>query len=187
MKPVLTVPGAQLTRSERQWLYETAKEIAEVFPCPTIVNIGVFRGASMWCLRSGAPEATLIGVDIDYSTPVHEKEKLDAELIEMDSNACGKRFSGDVHLLFVDGDHHEATVRGDIKAWCPHVATGGIAAFHDYSPTKKNLARFPHLIGGKRAVNEYFGKGWERLQAPDSLAAFRRTGRKRREKEQRQY
>jgi len=36
-------------------------------------------------------------------------------------------------LIFLDGDHHEATVRAEIAAYRPRLKPGGILAGHDYN------------------------------------------------------
>ena len=51
-----TVPGAALTVAERLFLVDRAREVEERFgEEATIVNIGVLWGASLHCLREGAP------------------------------------------------------------------------------------------------------------------------------------
>jgi predicted O-methyltransferase YrrM len=38
---------------------------------------------------------------------------------------------GDVDLVFIDGDHSPEACREDWDVWHPHVAPGGVVAFHD--------------------------------------------------------
>lgn len=174
----MTVPwekacGKALTRREREYLYLVAQQVEASFKHPVIVNIGVFRCASMYCLRAGALTARLVGVDIERcAVKIHPE--LRAEFIIKDSRTCHKGFTVPIHLLFIDGDHHYAIVREDIKNWIPKVVEGGAAVFHDYNPLPKDLRKIPHLEGVRRAVNEWSkgSKGWTRLPAPDSLAAF---------------
>lgn len=63
-----------------------------------------------------------------------------------------------VDMIFLDADHDYESVRDDIKAWAPHVKSGGILCGHDYGPT------FP---GVQDAVHEAFGSKVKR--AGDSL------------------
>jgi len=121
----------------------------------------------------GAPRARLVGVDIDpCAVKVHQD--LRAEFIIEDSRICYKKFKSKIHLLFIDGDHHYAGVKADIKNWVPKMVPGGVVIFHDYKPLPKDLRKIPHLEGVRRAINEW-AKGcpsWNRLPTPDSLAAF---------------
>ena len=75
----------------------------------------------------------------------------------------------DIGLLFVDGSHYTADLRGDLL-YISLLDIGGIVAFHDY--TNK---RFPDV---KRVVDEWFasaGADYEPLSAPGSIGAFRRV------------
>ena len=50
---------------ERKWLKNWATVLADEFEHLTIVHIGVQYGASLVCSRAGAPEARIVGVDLD--------------------------------------------------------------------------------------------------------------------------
>lgn len=171
--PWKTSCGKALTQGEREYLYLAAHQVEASFKQTVIVNIGVFRCASMYCLRAGAPKVRLVGIDIK-ACAVKIHPELRAEFIIEDSRVCHKGFKRAIHLLFIDGDHHYAVVREDIKNWVPKVVDGGLVVFHDYTPLPKDLRKIPHLEGVRRAVNEWV-KGhpsWYRLPTPDSLAAF---------------
>jgi len=43
-----------------------------------------------------------------------------------------KEFSGQIDLLFLDGDHSYEGCRADVLAWLPHLKTGGVLVMHDY-------------------------------------------------------
>jgi predicted O-methyltransferase YrrM len=47
------------------------------------------------------------------------------------SHAVAARWSGDVDLVFIDGDHSEAGCEQDWLDWSPLVAVGGHVVFHD--------------------------------------------------------
>jgi len=173
--PWLTACGKALTPNERKWLRDAAHDVTRDFGAVVvIVNIGVFRCASMYCLRAGAPKARIVGIDIKKcSVPIHRE--LRAEFIIADSRECHKTFKEPIHLLFIDGDHHYEVVRADIANWAPKVVPGGIISFHDFAPSPKDLRKIPYLEGVRRAVTEWNERaGWIRLSAPDSVAAFRR-------------
>ena len=172
--PWETARGGVLHPAERGWLKDAAANAAKRFGQPTIVNIGVLWYASMYCLRAGAPDARLVGVDIKKDPTVEIHPELQAEFIWGDSRVCHAAFKTPIHLLFIDGDHSYATVRADIANWTPKVVPGGIVAFHDYAPTKKNLIKHK-LQGVRRAIDKWaLTSGWEPIPALTSLAAFQR-------------
>jgi len=127
------VPG-QIWPKERIFFRDVAAEVTKKFPHEqiTIVNIGIWRGASMHCFRIGAPEAKLVGIDVmgahSFVTP-GLTDFLNAEIIKRNSNFVA--WSDPIHLLFVDGGHEFETVLGDIMLYCPYVVSGGVAVFHD--------------------------------------------------------
>ena len=71
----------------------------------------------------------------DYTTEA-------AKLVEDDS----------LDFIFIDADHSEAGVRGDIDSWTPKVRSGGMIIGHDIN--------WPSVL---KVVKEYYGeerKGW---------------------------
>lgn len=178
----LTVPGAALTNDERKFLYDTAQEIESRFDKPLIFNLGVFWAASLWCLRQGAPNADLYGIDIDYIShkPKYRSELWNTTLIEGNSHTYHTIWHKPLHFLFIDGDHTYESVKKDIAGWVPKIVDGGIVAFHDYAPKEVDLERDPTLVGVKQSVNEWFNRNrddWNEIQAPDSIRAFRKESR----------
>jgi len=162
----LNAPGAAMTLPERQYLHDLAVQTAAEFgPDCIIVNIGVALGCSCRCLRAGAPQAHLIGIDINP-----EAYHGDFDFIRADS----RRFHlpPPVHLIFIDGAHDYAAVRSDIKGWATSVASGGWLTFHDYG----NSDAIPWTAGVKQAVDEWIqeAEGWEDLGVTGSIRAFRR-------------
>lgn len=171
-----TAYGQVLLPDEREYLKSTAEAIEDRFDLPTIVNIGVFRCASMYCLRAGSPKARLIGVDIK-PCDVAIDASLRAAFIIADSAKCHGQVTCPVHLLFIDGDHRHRAVEADLKGWACKIPKGGIVIMHDYAPLPEHMALLPELEGVRRATDEWAEWAeWERLSAPDSLAAFRRPG-----------
>ena len=125
-----TAEGEIFGRGQRGFLVNLARIVSDTFPIPTIVNIGVRRGASLHCIRAGAPNAILVGVDIRPSNP-RGKSALNAVFIHGDSNVVHDEVAPPVHLVFIDGGHGYRTVKGDIAGWIPKIPVGGIVAFHD--------------------------------------------------------
>jgi len=166
--------GKMLLQSERRYLLNAAAELNLVFPNFTIVNIGIFRCASMYCLRAGAPTARLIGIDIKPCDVLVDPD-LKAKFIIGDSQKVYTQVPGDIHLLFIDGDHSYTGVQADLKNWASKVPMGGIVVLHDYAPTPSSIVRQPKIVGVRRAADEWVKSNWERLpEVPGSLTAFRR-------------
>ena len=155
------------TMREREWIREQSEAIAERFEKPVIVHIGVELGISLYASHAGAPDARLVGIDLDLAnwTP-----GIKAELIQEDSANAFQDFDGPVHFLFVDGDHEEAGVKADIEGWLPKVPVGGVVAFHDYWNQK-----LLWCLGVSKAVDAYDWAHWQEIPATDSIRAFQRV------------
>ena len=174
--PWLTCYGQAITSRERHWLKDAAYTVSLSFPKTVIVNIGVCKFASMYCLQVGAPKATLFGVDIIHGRWASHKE-LRAKYIVEDSRTAYKKFTQPIHLLFVDGDHHYPVVKSDLENWGALVVPGGLVACHDYKPLPIDIRKNPHLVQVKQAVDEWAAASsgdWTRIPAPDALIAFQR-------------
>ena len=158
------IPGI----GQRTFLVDVARAVSDTFPTPTIVNIGVRRGASLHCLRAGAPNAVLVGIDIQFPNPIG-KDDLDATFIHGNSNTVHDQVEPPVHLVFIDGGHGYGTCKGDVEAWVPKIPLGGIVSFHDM-----------HMGGVITAFNEWWRAeytNWEEVEGSPcpGLRAFRRT------------
>ena len=70
-----------------------------------------------------------------------ESEGLDkvCTFIKDDSAKIAKRWQDELAMVFVDSEHTYAMVKKDIKAWYPHLKTGGYMLFHDYGDTQFTL------------------------------------------------
>jgi cephalosporin hydroxylase len=171
-----------LSAAEREALVALAAEVAARFaPAPTLVNIGVEYGASLHCLRAGAPGAQLVGVDLDCTRLVGHVDATRTHLIAGDSAAAGRAWRAwaqerlgapAVHLVFVDGGHTRDAVHADIVAWTPHLAPGGLLAFHDYSD-------LPMHAGVVAAVDAWVARTrrWTERPPVGTLRVFQRQER----------
>jgi len=163
----LTAPGAALTAEEREWIRATCAGLAddrgdEV----TMVHVGVGQGGSLHCSRAGSERGRLVGVDVDCSRLVGDPR---AALIESESaRAAAAWDGGEIAFLFIDADHSEAAVRADVQGWRGHIGPGGVLAFHDYGND-----HLPWCVGVKRAVDAFAWDGWEEMEVPGSIRAFR--------------
>lgn len=74
-----------------------------------------------------------------------------------------------IELLFLDGNHTEATAQHDFAAFAPHVAAGGLLLVHDVFPDPADGGQAPwHVV--QRAEAE----GFEPLATYGSLRVLRR-------------
>jgi predicted O-methyltransferase YrrM len=136
-----------LTWQERVILYRLAKEIEAPF---RLVEIGSYLGGSGYFLAAAASEdaieSVLYCIDTWKNDGMSEgrrdtwKEftanthRFSANIIPLRglSIDIGKSFSGEIDLLFIDGDHSYDGCRGDVETWLPKVKRGGTVLFHDY-------------------------------------------------------
>lgn len=153
--------------------YLKAMSILWDVPVRSIVEIGVFRGASSQLFRSLFPEATLYLVDpwrlsdeyltkeagpIARSQDIYERAYQEVvlrfandpktEIIRQTSIEAAKGLPNNLDLVFIDANHSYPSVKQDIAAWLPKMQKRGILSGHDY-----DLKGFPGVV---RAVDEYF-------------------------------
>lgn len=157
---------------------EALMDVAKLVPeNGTMINIGAGAGTSSLAVAEIRSDIHIITVDISKGGPLGgmENEKnafcnaeMEDQLPEQilgDSKEIGKKWEGDkVDLVFVDGDHSEYGVRGDIEAWVQHIKDGGIIVFHDYS-----FEIWPRVM---MVVDELMS-GYEEILEIDTLKAFR--------------
>jgi hypothetical protein len=168
-----TTTGAVMTDDERVWLFDRSADLHEAKRDALIVHIGTEYGASLHCSRAGAPDARLVGVDLDNSKFIG---RAGVEFITGASNEVSFSFHDKIDFLFVDGGHEYPEIRADHVCWLGKVAPGGIVAFHDYDQTEEMLEKCPWVVDVKRAVDEWHWADttWEEIEGADSIRAFRR-------------
>ncbi|HLM86090.1 MAG TPA: class I SAM-dependent methyltransferase [Solirubrobacteraceae bacterium] len=92
------------------------------------------------------------------------------------SHEVAARWSGEVDLLFIDGDHSEAGCELDWASWHRFVAVGGRVVFHDARADQPGGRGLP---GPTELVTRLFRgaetPGWELLAEADRTVATRRT------------
>jgi predicted O-methyltransferase YrrM len=163
-----------LTRDEVDELQRIAKKPRK--KTPTIVNIGAGAGTSGLAFAEARPEADLYTIDIRPSGPLGglEGERNafnDAGLLHPtqilgDSKEVGVDWQLPVDVLFVDGDHSESGIRGDIEIWLPHVKRNGYIIFHDY-----NLSKWGYV---KLVVDELMSK-YHIVSEVDRIIVFKKA------------
>lgn len=170
----LTMPFSALTKGERARIIAVARETVERFgPGAVMVNIGVEHGCSLHCLRAGADEAVIYGIDLNVTRLIGEPG---ARLMKGNSNKLWRKFSREVHLLFVDGGHDYRSVKGDL-AWLDFIVRGGLAIFHDFHDI--HGGKCPWIRGVNVAVSEWaalacWGDCWKAVDRADSMQSYRR-------------
>ena len=165
--------GKAVIPIEREWLRSIASSIALLFADPVIVNIGIFRGATMYCMHAGAPNARMIGIDTVYPQGHVLDPKMKAQIIIGDSGKLHTEFDKEIHMLFIDGDHRYPAVKADIEGWTPKVAVGGYVIFHDYKTEPKVAAKH---AGVKQAILEWEAEAqWDLMPDMGSMRTYRRA------------
>lgn len=129
----------------------------------TIVNIGAGAGTSTLAFLESRDDLIVFSVDLSTNenelyTNEHIRmnetgHDIDGRVIRIwgDSKVVGKRWPFKVDCVFVDGDHSEAGIRGDIEIWYKNIQIDGYIVFHDYGS--------PHWPDVARVVNEFYELG----------------------------
>lgn len=107
-------------------------------PDSTAVNIGSGAGTSVIAVLEVRADVKVVDVDIDPDNgmaQLRESGYLNTgryERIVSDSKLCD--WPHTTPYLFVDGDHTEAGIRGDLLTWLSRVEAAGYILLHDYWP-----------------------------------------------------
>jgi len=92
------------------------------------------------------------------------------------SHEVAASWTGEVDLVFIDGDHSEAGCERDWLDWRPFVAVGGRVVFHD---ARAGIPGGRGLPGPTAVVNRHLrgdgARGWEIEGEADRSVAARRT------------
>ena len=167
---------------------------------PLVINIGAGAGTSGLAIMESREDAWLATIDIqDTSSPYGclegERDVITRAgygdmfgfrwfQVHADSKEVGRNYrhwfaniQKMPNMVFIDGDHSYEGCKGDIEAWLPHIASGGIIAIHDF--LKENLQADPdgpHPMpwpGVDSAVNELLIPNFEMILHVASLIAFK--------------
>jgi predicted O-methyltransferase YrrM len=152
-----------------------------------IVEIGVAEGGSAFDMREVMdprgvltlidPYPRVAGVNLSSFTArrlVHGVDRGRVSWMHELSHDAVQRWSGEIDVLLIDGDHSYDATRQDFEDWSPFVVAGGTILFHD---AVMDAPWMTEDFGSARFVAELREAGgpWRLAESADSLAAFRRT------------
>lgn len=127
---------------------------------PFCVNIGSGAGTSAIALLEARSDAYLMDIDITPDNGVSQMREAgfadSPRYLRITADSKGVVCDSPIDYLFVDGDHSETGIRGDIAAWLPRMAPGGYVLFHDYwpYPAGHKLAGVDYWPDVRRVVDE---------------------------------
>ncbi len=174
-----------LTPREAAYLFTLARQSQ----ARTVVEIGRFRGGStiilaaaigpdgrLWSIDIGEKEERFDGATDGYDAQTRrflDRYGLQASLIVGDS-ASVDIDTGEVDIVFIDGDHSYRGVRADFDRWGPRVRVGGAVVFDDAFPF---AGRSAHEDTVGRVVREAIESGqWRLIRQVVQLAHLERSG-----------
>lgn len=174
------VPGGdpgQLQDEEKYVLLGAIGQILKIWPCPTVVELGVLSGGTSqainWWLTKWSKKYNFIGIDSFQGGGNASKQtwwKRNRRYV--DSGNCrlveGKFETvpvptAPVHLLFIDGHHAKEAVLHDFKRFSPSVPVNGSVVFHDLATSVGPPLNY--LNGGVKEALEELDlekSGWEK-------------------------
>lgn len=157
--PLLSIHG-WMSDQERDWLYETAKQMS------SIVEIGSYQGKSTHALLSGCKSGIVTAVDhwegqegqfkVDGGEAVYQAflencGKFPNLVIEkMSSKEAAEKFLKEgkkFDMVFLDAGHNYEDVKEDLALW--HDLGIKLLCGHDYdeAPVKKAVDEFLNITG----------------------------------------
>ena len=145
-------------------VHRLARDLPERAVC---VNIGSGSGTSIIAVMEVRLDLNMYSVDINADNALSQFHQAGilSKITQITGDSKTVAWNGDrIDYCFVDAGHLEHEIRGDIQAWIPRMASGGIVLFHDYGSDRWSDV--------KKVVDEYAGN-WEFIEVADKLAAFR--------------
>ena len=114
-------------------------DVAEALPAnPLCVNIGSGAGTSVLAVMLTRSDAVMYDIDITPDNGVAQMREFGLadsanwHRLMGDSKTVTLPIVAELDYLFIDGDHSDAGLRGDLRQWLPLVKRGGVVLIHDY-------------------------------------------------------
>jgi len=177
-----------LAIDEAAYLFRLARSLGPA----TIIEIGRYKGGSTLVLAAAMDDGSTL-----YSYDLHVKRtgeyvgaELDAEVIAaLDRYRLRDRVhvvvadsksveppAASVDLLFVDGDHSYAGVRGDYEHWRSVVRRGGHLLFHDAAALRDFAVRDENVARLMNEIRRDDAGEFSEVGGAGALLHFVRTG-----------
>ncbi len=155
--------------------------LVSALPDPAkVVEIGTYEGNSLVAILRGLAhheDAHVWSIDLSErpeADELVERAGLPADrytrMVVGSYDAATSWDGGPLDLVYVDGDHYEEGVRGDIRAWGPHLKVGGLIVFDDFQA--------PQWTGVTKAVNAlmFHDAAWRKVGQVGRCIAFEKLG-----------
>lgn len=114
-----------------------AEHATQEFGPLRILEIGTWKGGTLWAFRQVCPNAQIVALDSNLS--LLEDRTLANAHVEAHAHEARDEVEavfggGDIDFLFLDADHSERNARQDWHDWFTLVRPGGLFVFHDIEP-----------------------------------------------------
>ncbi|HCU80056.1 MAG TPA: hypothetical protein DGN60_02690 [Chloroflexi bacterium] len=152
----------------------------------TVVEIGTFKGGTMWLwCQIAKDDANIVSIDLKpknsmekridkylYGLAVQSQQislvRGDSGNVQTKDQLVNKLGLSKIDFLFIDGDHSYQGVKRDFELYAPLVRKGGIVAFHDivYHPNfpETQVDRYWNELRDKYRFREFIDledeRGW---------------------------
>lgn len=174
-----------VTEVEKVKGWFTPEQQRELYPLVSnakglLVEIGTYHGKSTKYWRLANPKLEIITIDIinDPDPPTWVPDYTPYTVIDQDVLFLGnitavlgnsrdfvKHFTGEIEILFIDGDERYNSIYADMDNWWPFVKPGGHMIVHNY---------FTGNIQTKQAVDDWIKKNGVEKQIMAQLALFKK-------------
>lgn len=138
----------------------------------TVHAVDTFEGSPEHQPGQSAEQADIVATGSTLKTFIrnitaHGVQELVSPIRARSLDAAGE-WTGEIRLLFIDGDHSYEATRDDFQAWTPFMHPAGVVAFHDVSTWEGVTQFYEELV----ATAE-----WEEVLSVGTLRVVSRASR----------